>query len=1197
MPEKGAKKQRGKGKGPPANPDGDEPIVELAPFEAEEFFGTARTDQGALDSESTEKSAPVPDQAAAHKSAPKSADRPSGALASDSQHDLLSGLDAPKIPGYAIEGVIGRGATGVVYRARQEAVDRPVALKVLHRELITNRRAVRRLKREARLAARLAHPSIISAIDMGVVNGLWWYAMELVTGVSLARRIAERGSLTERECLRLFSPLCDALQHAHEVGVVHRDIKPANILIDQRGRARLVDLGLAMGQNDPSITRTGSTLGTPHYVSPEQARDPSQADIRSDLWSIGATMYHAVCGRPPFSFDSEDGSVSSGGVAEILSRVLYRPVTDPREFTPELSKGFSLLLRKCLTRDADQRYQEPWELVADIETLRERRRLDLRGSQVDAFASRRPRWVTPALAGMGIALAIGLTWAVTAQPWKDPAPTPVARGGPNLSDWPELRSIKEDFEAGQLTHADALTELRSPSLASLPEEAGFFQSELISEINDSLDRTVSDLLATSRGDVQEALRTREFDTAEAIVTETFPELLRTRTGFVGANDLPPGRVATRALTFQKEETEAVAELRESAMRAAKEALRNAAPKLVDRPVDAFLANGDYAAAIEWLAPVDEKEWLTRKGLELDLRGLDDGDLFEIVSSIDNNISDARNAVSDTAEADTDRASKRLDVLGRTFREDIESDDVKREVRAVERFRTELEAEFEELGFDPEKLPAGERGLFKSQIETVAKEIETQERQQREDLARSELPRLALNVQKALRARDYASAKAVYSSARAETWRASTYDALDVRLAELELLIGLQERAIEGVVRADGTRRELVFKGIKLTGEVQATRGLVFKEGFRFELPRERRFRSDSGPESRHLFVAYDVQRGIPKGAELLGALDLLAFADLADPASREPSDDLAVAAFWLAEGEPAKARHALPLGEAVDEDSVLWDLEQRIGAQLSAIAAEAETRASTRPRQSTESLERDDSEGAKPTIESAYGTPNQATFEGNVRLVWNFEDRERELDSYDPKLRTALPTGNARLGAWEDGGWTTSFDGISLHYEEASKEKFFLREALLPRLELSEPLDTARSVRLTLDLVPGDPQPNPHLFCVSIHGYHAVFVDGRVWFGSGKLASLYAHIQGGKTGEVEGFHWEKGPTYEEGVPVRVVLEIEPKRFEELSVDGETFEFSKLLMEADRADPTIALRSRGPMKFVGAQLEGKEHNPR
>ena len=150
-----------------------------------------------------------------------------------------------KIPGYRIEGVLGRGATGIVYSAVQLAVDRPVAIKVLHADLVGTGRAIRRLQREARTAARLAHPGIISAIDMGERDGRWWYAMELVEGISLAERLAERGPLTEREALRLFCPLCDALQHLYEGGVVHRDIKPANILINERGRARLVDLGLA----------------------------------------------------------------------------------------------------------------------------------------------------------------------------------------------------------------------------------------------------------------------------------------------------------------------------------------------------------------------------------------------------------------------------------------------------------------------------------------------------------------------------------------------------------------------------------------------------------------------------------------------------------------------------------------------------------------------------------------------------------------------------------------------------------------------------------------------------------------------------------------------------------------------------------------------------------------------------------------
>ena len=413
---------------------------------------------------------------------------------------------------------------------------------------MTNHRAVRRLKREARLAARLAHPSIISAIDMGVQDGRWWYAMELVEGVSLLRRIAERGSaVTERECLRLFSPLCDALQHAHEVGVVHRDIKPANVLVDGRGRARLVDLGLAMGQNDPGDHEHRSTLGTPHYVSPEQARDPSQADIRSDIWSVGATMYHAVCGRPPFSLEEEEG----GGVAEVLSRVLYQPVVDPREYAGELSKGFSLLLRKCLTRDPGERYQEPWELVADIETLRERRRLDLRGSQVDAFASRRPAWLGRAGWLAAAILAIAATWLLTARPWEDRAGGRDDVAAPALGDWPELESIRDDFDSGDLRPAEALLELASTTLDELPESARHLQSGLVVHVREELDRAVVALVDESSLAVDAALSERDFPRAPRRSRGTSPGTSPRGPAFRGVAGLPPGRVASAAADFRE----------------------------------------------------------------------------------------------------------------------------------------------------------------------------------------------------------------------------------------------------------------------------------------------------------------------------------------------------------------------------------------------------------------------------------------------------------------------------------------------------------------------------------------------------------------------------------------------------------------------------------------------------------------------
>src|SRR5687767_10421663 len=142
-------------------------------------------------------------------------------------------IGLPEIPGYRIEETLGRGSTGVVYRATQLAVDREVALKVLHSEMAGRPRAVRRLQREARTAAKLAHPNIVTAIDMGQVGPLWWYAMELIVGESLAARLKRVGRLSEREALRFFTPLVDALDHAFRQGVVHRDIKPANILIDQ----------------------------------------------------------------------------------------------------------------------------------------------------------------------------------------------------------------------------------------------------------------------------------------------------------------------------------------------------------------------------------------------------------------------------------------------------------------------------------------------------------------------------------------------------------------------------------------------------------------------------------------------------------------------------------------------------------------------------------------------------------------------------------------------------------------------------------------------------------------------------------------------------------------------------------------------------------------------------------------------------
>ncbi|MEM8712891.1 MAG: serine/threonine-protein kinase, partial [Planctomycetota bacterium] len=619
---------------PGADPPDDEPIVELKPFEIEAFFSGAGS-MGA-DAEPVEAVGDGSDHSASEERE----------LPLESPSSSSIDLELPEIPGYSVEGVIGRGATGVVYRAKQTAVDRAVALKVLHAELITNRRAVKRLKREARLAAKLAHPSIISAIDMGSVGGLWWYAMELVEGVPLSRRIAERRSLSERECIRLFSPLCDALQHAHEVGVVHRDIKPANILVDQRGRARLVDLGLAMSENDPSITKTGSTLGTPHYVSPEQARDPSQADIRSDLWSLGATMYHAVCGHPPFHVRSAEPS----GVAEILSRVLYEPIVDPREFTPGLSKGFSLVLRKCLTRDPEKRYQEPWELVADIELLRERRRVEVSASDVDSYASRTHPWVGPALLAAGLLVAIGGTWLLTARPWDSAPPAVEVERQTTLADWPVLDALDRGFRERRLTPADALAELETPAVSELPEEAWILRNQLLVDVRTAVDDELGHFMAEADRAVEVRLAERDFAGAEAFVGTGLGERLRARTGFRSLEALPPGSTQRRAIEWRGELRISVADAHASALRTAEQAMMTRFGLLLNERLDGDLGANRWRSALEWLRPEDHEEWLRRAAdaggrlASFDLSGLTRDERQQVASVIDGRVQSAESDV-------------------------------------------------------------------------------------------------------------------------------------------------------------------------------------------------------------------------------------------------------------------------------------------------------------------------------------------------------------------------------------------------------------------------------------------------------------------------------------------------------------------------------------------------------------------------
>ncbi len=253
------------------------------------------------------------------------------------------------IGGYEIQEEIGRGAMGIVFKARQLSMDRIVAIKFLPKRLAQDERTVARFLREARAAGQLSHPNIVSVHELGLAEGMHFIAMEFVDGNSIQRKIKEKGPFNEKDTLEIGLQIAEALKMAHSRGVLHRDIKPDNFLIDSAGRVRLADLGLAQVESakDGSLTQDGTTLGTPHFMSPEQCSG-SGTDARSDLYSLGASMFVMCCGRTPY-----EGNTAAG----VMVKVLTEQPASLKKLRPELSPGFVALVEKLMHKDPAKRFQ------------------------------------------------------------------------------------------------------------------------------------------------------------------------------------------------------------------------------------------------------------------------------------------------------------------------------------------------------------------------------------------------------------------------------------------------------------------------------------------------------------------------------------------------------------------------------------------------------------------------------------------------------------------------------------------------------------------------------------------------------------------------------------------------------------------------------------------------------------------------
>jgi hypothetical protein len=209
---------------------------------------------------------------------------------------------APLFPQLEILELIGQGGMGAVYRARQPALDRLVALKILPPHAGGERDFAERFNREARALAKLSHPNIVAVHDFGQAGGYHYLLMEFVDGVNL-RHLLDAGRISPREALAIVPPICDALQFAHDQGIVHRDIKPENILLAKNGAVKIADFGLAKlvgaDARGPALTGAGDVMGTPHYMAPEQVERPREVDHRADIYSLGVVLYQMLTGELP----------------------------------------------------------------------------------------------------------------------------------------------------------------------------------------------------------------------------------------------------------------------------------------------------------------------------------------------------------------------------------------------------------------------------------------------------------------------------------------------------------------------------------------------------------------------------------------------------------------------------------------------------------------------------------------------------------------------------------------------------------------------------------------------------------------------------------------------------------------------------------------------------------------------------------
>src|SRR6266498_1616999 len=344
---------------------------------------------------------------------------------------------------------VGRGGQGVVFRARQKSLNRTVALKVIGLGQWATKAHLRRFRLEAEAAASLDHPCIVPIYEVGERDGQCYFSMKFVEGGQLDE-VVRRAPISIRQAAELIAKLARTVHYAHEHGILHRDIKPGNILLDAKGEPHLTDFGLArLVETESTMTRTMEVLGTPSYMSPEQAVGNNAAiSNATDVYGLGAVFYQLLTGQPPFA---------GGATYETIKLLLDTEPKQPRLLNPKIDRDLSTICLKCLEKDPKRRYSSALALAEDLERWLRHEPIQARRTGVVA---RGKKWLqrNPNVAAM-MALSLALIAAVGVIVWKSGLFHHPAARGIAILPFQNLSNDKEDASFADGVQDDLLTKL------------------------------------------------------------------------------------------------------------------------------------------------------------------------------------------------------------------------------------------------------------------------------------------------------------------------------------------------------------------------------------------------------------------------------------------------------------------------------------------------------------------------------------------------------------------------------------------------------------------------------------------------------------------------------------------------------------------------------------------------------------------